>query len=105
MKTAIQAPIQNSIENAVSFVPELITGQLAIVDLNTLQRITSMLSTATFYQVREQFIEGLKATKSLEEMVDLSKQEVAFHETCNMITTYTPTEKVGRKGEIDYSID
>lgn len=77
---------------AVSFVPKL-AGKLAIVDLDTLKRITDHMPNARFTEIRDNFVIKVDTSANLEEMVNRAKHEVAFHETVNLIREWKPEEQ------------
>ena len=76
---------------AINLVPEL-SNRLAIVDFDTLQRITRSLDRANFREIKEQFINELQATDNLKDMVEVGRKEVNFHMTVNLISEYKPEE-------------
>lgn len=70
-------------------IPELVNDQeLAIVHLPTLKKIVSYLQTTNFGEVKRNFAEQIRNTTNLQEMVDTSKAEIVFHETCNLIKEF-----------------
>lgn len=80
-------------KTAIAFIPE-ITGELAIVDLNVLKRLTSLLPTTSINGTIKRLKENLEYVLNLDEYVKVLKDEVAFHETCNLITLYEkPVDK------------
>lgn len=91
MKTLPQVALPDG-KVATSFVPEL-TGELAIVHLSVLQRITARLNKAAFVSIRAQFMEDIEKSNDLKEMVEIAEEEVAFHRSVNLIQQYTEDMK------------
>lgn len=73
----------------VSFVPN-IERQLAIVDLQVLQKITQMLSRIDLSAVKQQMIDHIEQGESLQNVIDNMEEDIAFHKTVNLITLYKP---------------
>lgn len=76
---------------ATSFVADD-NSPLAIVHLSVLKRLATLLPTVTLANIIGRFHDKMYETNSLQEFVDLMKEEVAFHESVNLITTYVPEE-------------
>lgn len=79
--------INGSSTDAVVLTPSF-TGALAVVDLNTIKRLASMLPKASLDDIRAELIRNLRLCHTLEEHVDVIERELAFHRTINMITEY-----------------
>ena len=82
-------------QEATMFVPDLNDGrELAIVDMAVLQRLADMLPKANINDIVMRFSEKLADMSwrkcTLEQYIDTLKNEVAFHETVNIIATYKP---------------
>jgi hypothetical protein len=83
-------------QEATMFVPDLNKGrELAIVDMQVLQRLADLLPKTSTYQIIRQFSDKLGVLRaasnpSIEEYVAMLKDEVAFHESVNLIATYKP---------------
>lgn len=88
-----EVSIGNNGETAVLISPKM-SGKLALVDLATLKRIISGLSQASFEHIKETFVEKIKNTKELEQLVYVTKEEINFHESVNIIKTIEITEDV-----------
>src|SRR5688572_26517294 len=91
----MNAPTLQTIEingkEAVVLVPELV-NQLAVVDLTVLQRLAALLPSASLRDIRNQLIDNIRANgvDTIEQYVAILKNEVAFHESVNMIRLYNP---------------
>lgn len=93
---------QNGVKKEIiSFVPE-ITEQMALVDLNVLKRITSYLPKVDFFDIKHKVIDQLRATEKLEDFVDIMADEVAFHRSVNLITTYNPEQIKEKIGKVEH---
>lgn len=86
MHTAV-ITMNNQQQEVVSFVPQL-TGELAIVDLKTLQRLTELLPTANLRDIKERLIDSIRSANDLQAVCNVMKNELAFHETVNIIKHY-----------------
>lgn len=81
-------------KQAISFVAED-DSQLAIVHLSLIQRLAKLLPSAKVPDIIAFFAESLALsakTMTLEMYVDVLKEEVAFHESVNLIKEYKPEE-------------
>lgn len=72
---------------AVVLVPKF-GGKLAIVDLNTIKRLASLLPSADLTEIKQYFKSRLNATTTLEQYLQVLEEELAFHKSINMITEY-----------------
>jgi len=87
-----QTIIRNGNEETIpAFVPQL-EGDLAIVHLDVLQKLASMLPSASFYEIKKSLVNDIRDMTELEDIVNRCKEFVAFHETVNLITKYQPNE-------------
>lgn len=73
-------------QNAV-LVTAVNNNKLAVVDLLVLQRLADLLPKANLGEIKELLCNQLHNVVSIEQYVDLLKNEVSFHETVNLITT------------------
>lgn len=73
-------------KQAIVLVPELV-NDLAVVDLNVLKRLATFLPKASIHQIKSDFKARLDECNGLGEYVDALRDELSFHETCNLITT------------------
>ncbi len=64
--------------------------QAALVDINVVKRLAGLLSTTSFYELKISTMNGIKASNTLEEMINVMKDEVRFHETINLIKAIEP---------------
>jgi hypothetical protein len=74
-----------------SFVPEL-TGQLAIVHLSVLQRLAALLPNASFKTIKERIAHEVSMTESLDQLIMLLENELAFQTSVNQIRFYNPNQ-------------
>jgi hypothetical protein len=76
-------------ESIPAFVPQL-EGELAIVHLDVLQKLASLLPSASVSEIRSNLISDIRNSYELKDIVERCKKFVAFHETVNLITEYNP---------------
>jgi hypothetical protein len=65
----------------------------AIVDLKTLQRLISFLPSASYRAIKERLMGDIAATRSVQELVLILQEELAFQTTVNVISNFAPQEK------------
>jgi len=75
-------------QNVVNLAPEL-EGELAIVYLETLQRLAKNLSTTNFRAVKSAMLDMIRECDTLEQMCAVMENELKFHKTVNLINTIT----------------
>lgn len=75
-------------QDVVNLAPEL-EGELAIVYLETLQRLTKNLSTTNFRAVKSAMLDMIRECDTLEQMCAVMENELKFHKTVNLINTIT----------------
>ena len=63
---------------------------LALVDLGVIQRLAALLPKANFATIRQELAEGVANAKDLDHMLQIIEEELAFHKSVNIITTYDP---------------
>ncbi len=86
---SVSTVVLNDKQSAPFLVPDLQDSQeLAVVDKGVLGYLTKLLPTANFTEIRYEFIQKLKDTQNLQGMVDCAKQEIVFHETCNLLARF-----------------
>lgn len=73
-------------ESAISLIPK-IHGKLAIVDFETLKRISQSLQKVPFDVIKHELQSNIERSTNLVEMNEVLKNEVNFHETINLIKT------------------
>lgn len=79
----------NSKQSAPFLVPELNEGQkLAVVDEGVLKYLTDLLPTASFEEIKHEFIEKIRDTYTLKKMLVAIRETLVFHETCNVLERY-----------------
>ena len=78
-------------QKAISFIPDSNERTAAVVDLLTLKRITAMLAVADLNSIKRSLKMRIdNECFELVQLVEVLKDEVAFHETVNLITEYSP---------------
>lgn len=83
----------NSTVDAILVSPKM-HGTMALVDLITLKRIASRMSSSSFKDIKEHFCKGLMDSENLEQYIGIMKEEILFHESVNLIKTIeVPVEK------------
>jgi len=75
-------------QDVVNLAPEL-EGELAIVYLETLQRLAKNLSTTNFRAVKSAMLDMIRECDTLEQMCAVMENELKFHKTVNLINTIT----------------
>jgi hypothetical protein len=70
-------------------VPE-ITNTLALVDVNVIKRLASMLPRTNLSDTKDALYTAVRRCSTIQEYVNVLKDEVAFHESVNIITQYQP---------------
>lgn len=75
-------------QDVVNLAPGL-EGELAIVYLETLQRLTKNLSTTNFRAVKSAMLDMIRECDTLEQMCAVMENELKFHKTVNLINTIT----------------
>lgn len=73
-------------QEAIDLSPSF-TGQLAIVDLNVIKRLAKLLPKAKWHEIVEDLVNRVRESGSIEGYVDILSEELAFHQTINVITT------------------
>lgn len=66
---------------------------LAVVDLSVLKRLAGLLPQAEFHQIKQETIDTIFATRNLEELVAVMEDEIAFHNSVNLITEVKITKE------------
>jgi hypothetical protein len=71
---------------------------LAIVDLDVLKRLTKLLPKANLHEIVESHVIDVRNAQSIGEFADVLSEELAFHQTVNLIkeVTVEPVKVVGR---------
>lgn len=88
----------NDKQSASFLVPDLMEGQqLAVVDENVLQFLTSLLPEANYWDITARFTSKCKEQSDLKSLVACAKNFVAFHETVNLLDRFfDPNAEVTR---------
>lgn len=75
----------NGIEqDVIMFDPE-INGQLAVVHLSVLYKLTDLLPKASLDTIKYRITDEISRCSTIEEILGFMKQEIAFQETVNCI--------------------
>lgn len=76
-----------------SFIPKL-EGELAIVHLDVVQRLAAILGREVSFQgIKLDFKNEVSSAHTMEDLLTVAKEFVAFHETINLIRTYKVPEE------------
>lgn len=59
----------------------------ALVDLSVLQRVIGSLDTVDLYTMKSRFMDKVQRIQTLPDYLDLLQEEIAFHNTINIIRT------------------
>lgn len=82
--------ILNGVEQDVpSFVPVL-TGQLAIVNLSVLQRLTALLPKASIHTIKDRICSDIIYCSNIDAIITVLEAELAFQTSVNQIRLYSP---------------
>ena len=93
----------NGVEQEVLMFTPQITGQLAIVHLSVLHKLTDLLPKASIDTIRYRITNAILACNSIEEIVQFMKEEIAFQETVNCIRHVNAEEiNYSSNGELGY---
>lgn len=79
-------------QNVHLFIPQ-IDGQLAVVHLSVLQKLTDLLPKASFDTIKYRITDEISRCSSLEELLGFMNAEIAFQETVNCIR-YVNAEQI-----------
>jgi hypothetical protein len=93
----------NGVEQIVHmFTPE-INGQLAVVHLSVLQKLTDLLPKASLDTIKYRITNEIHQCSTIEEIIVLMKAEIAFQETVNCIKQVNAEEiNYSSNGELGY---
>ena len=75
-------------ENVISFVPDN-SRAIALVDLDTLKRLLVRLGSTSFFVSRDLLIEKLKSTTTMNEMLSVIDDELAFRATIKLVEEHS----------------
>lgn len=93
----------NGVEQEVLMFTPQINGQLAVVHLSVLQKLTDLLPKASIDTIRYRITNAILACNSIEEIVQFMKEEIAFQETVNCIRQVNAEEiNYSSNGELGY---
>ncbi len=76
---------------AISFVPED-SKDLAIVHLSVIKRLADLLPKANLREIKIIFKEKVEDTQNMIQFVNVLSEELAFHESVNLIKEYNPPD-------------
>lgn len=68
--------------------------ELALVDLKVLRRLTDMLGSESFSNIRHSLRESIMKTDNLETLVQVTEDFAAFHRSVNLIKSFELTSNV-----------
>ena len=74
---------------AISFVPED-SKELAIVHLSTIRRLSANLKKVPLQFIKDNLKDAIDMSRNLEEVCSVMSEELAFHESINLIEKYEP---------------
>jgi hypothetical protein len=77
-------------QEAALLVPE-IKGQLAVVHLPTIKRLASLLPKASLTTIVEEMQVKIANASSLADYAQILEEELAFHQSINLITEWIPS--------------
>lgn len=66
--------------------------KLALIDLDTLKRLTNHLPSVGFNTIKQVLVEKILEKETLPELVEEIRKEYNFHKTVNLIDSYTHKE-------------
>ncbi len=69
-------------------------NKLVIVDLETIQRLISNLSSEFLTEMKDRLINEIRSAKDLKSTIEVLKKEVNFQETVNLISHIDPNLEV-----------
>lgn len=91
-KTPINQVISVNGEEMINLSPDLNDRKKAIVDLAVIKRLAKLLPKADARDIISNMRERLRDIYTLEDYVEILKDEVAFHESVNLINEVEVTE-------------
>lgn len=74
-------------KQVIDFTPDN-ARELALVDLQVLRRLTDMLGTESFSNIRHSLRQNIMATDNLETLVQVCEDFAAFHRSVNLIQSF-----------------
>ena len=87
-----------------SLIPDLTVGTPVIVSLETLQRLTSFLPSASFESIKARILDDIRVASNMDELVMKLEGEIMFQRSVNLIKTVEipkdPTVKIVGKIEL-----
>jgi len=78
-------------KEVINFVPDNNT-QAAIVSLNVIRRLASLLPSGAFREIKQRMMADIDDSDSIADYVKLLEDEVDFHRTVNLLTAYQQVE-------------
>lgn len=87
-------------QEVINFLPENQT-KAALVSLNVLQKLASLLPTANLYKIKRSFQASIDNVQTMEEYVEKLRNELEFHESVNLITLYNQHQQNGVEAELN----
>ena len=93
----------NGVEQEVLMFTPQINGRLAVVHLSVLHKLTDLLPKASLDTIKFRITSTIHACNSIEEIIELMKQEIAFQETVNCIKQVNAEEiNYSSNGDLGY---
>ena len=74
-------------KQVIDFTPDN-ARELALVDLQVLRRLTDMLGTESFSNIRHSLRQNIMAADNLETLVQVTEDFAAFHRSVNLIRSF-----------------
>ena len=68
-----------------SLIPDLTVGTPVIVSLETLQRLTSFLPSASFESIKARILDDIRVSSNMNELVVKLEDEIMFQRSVNLI--------------------
>lgn len=72
-------------QDVLNLLPDNKDRVVCLVDFATMQRIINRLDKGNMYSISRALIDKLQMANSMEEYVSILKDEIAFHETVNLV--------------------
>lgn len=63
---------------------------LALVDINVIKRLAEQLPDVPLAKIKDHLMVKIEAANNLQRMLTVIEEELAFHKSVNLITTYEP---------------
>jgi len=92
--------VQVNGKEVLDFTPQS-TSQLAIVPLSVIQKLASLLDTQSLYGIKQEMAIVLNNSEinTIEQYVKVLQEEIDFHNTVNLLTSYEPQREEEKEKE------